>query len=397
MSASPTRKILYVSNVRMPTEKAHGLQIAKMCEAFAAAGADIELIVPKRRNAITADARVFYGIRNDLTIRYLPTIDLIGSVRWLGYWLQLASFAFSVCTHVLFISRKDHLMYTREFITAILLRIIGFETVYEAHRVLLKKRMFFFLLKPLDKIVTNSRGVADEFIAHGFDQVLALPNGIDLKEFSFNADKLSLRKELGLPENPKIALYSGFLYGWKGIDTLVDAAEILAKKRQTENIGAAGKDQADIRFIIVGGSEEDILAYRKIISDREIPDIDFIGYRDRKTIPRYLKAADALLLPNSARSEESVRYTSPIKLFEYMASGVPIIASDLPSIREILNESNAVLVPPDDARALARGLCDILGDYSSASAISRKARADVEPLTWDNRAKKILEFVGISH
>jgi glycosyltransferase involved in cell wall biosynthesis len=245
----------------------------------------------------------------------------------------------------------------------------------------MKKILFFLPLRLVKKIVTNSRGVADEFKAHGFDHVLPLPNGIDLSEFSFTADKHALRKELGLPADKKIALYSGFLYGWKGVDTLVDAAPIIEMSAP------------DVRLVIVGGSAEDVAAYKRTISERKITNMGFIGYRDRKVIPRYLKAADVLLLPNSARSQESVRYTSPIKLFEYMASGIPIVASDLPSLREILNEGNSVLVPPDDAEGLARGLIGILKDPARAAALSKKARADVEPLTWDDRAKKILKFI----
>ena len=77
-----------------------------------------------------------------------------------------------------------------------------------------------------------------------------------------------------------------------------------------------------------------------------------------------------------------------------MASGVPILASDLPAIREILNDGNSILVPPDDAKALAQGLKKLLGNPAFSAAIARKSRTDVEPLTWDNRARKILEFIA---
>lgn len=115
----------------------------------------------------------------------------------------------------------------------------------------------------------------------------------------------------------------------------------------------------------------------------------------RRLSVKFLKAADILVLPNVPTSEESVKYTSPVKLFEYMASGVPIIASDLPSIREILNEQNAILVRADDPAALAEDINKVLQDNELSNSISKQALIDVKDHTWENRAQKIIDFLDI--
>ena len=105
----------------------------------------------------------------------------------------------------------------------------------------------------------------------------------------------------------------------------------------------------------------------------------------------FIKSADVLLLPNIPSTQESTFYTSPIKMFEYMASGVPIVASDLPSIREILNDRNAVLVKAGDASDLLRGITQALNDEKNKFGM--QAKKDVQQYTWLARAQNILKFI----
>jgi glycosyltransferase involved in cell wall biosynthesis len=82
-----------------------------------------------------------------------------------------------------------------------------------------------------------------------------------------------------------------------------------------------------------------------------------------------------------------------MKMFEYMASQRPIVASDLPSIREVLSENNAVLIEPDNPQSLAEGIKKALTDKELSQRISQQTQTDVEEYTWDKRAQKILEFI----
>lgn len=118
------------------------------------------------------------------------------------------------------------------------------------------------------------------------------------------------------------------------------------------------------------------------------------GHKEHKEIPPFLKTADVLVLPNSAKKEVSVVSTSPMKLFEYMASGRPIVASDLPSIREILDESSAVLSVPDDSESLAKSIRLVLEDEELGEALAKKALERVKEYSWDSRARSILDFIS---
>ena len=109
-------------------------------------------------------------------------------------------------------------------------------------------------------------------------------------------------------------------------------------------------------------------------------------------MPKFLKAADVLLLPNISATKESVNYTSPIKMFEYMAGKRPIIASDLPSIREVLNSRNSLLCAPGNPDDLSAKISLILDNKKLAEELSRQAFEDVKKFTWNERAKNIIKF-----
>ena len=103
----------------------------------------------------------------------------------------------------------------------------------------------------------------------------------------------------------------------------------------------------------------------------------------------FLAEADVLVLPY-VDAELAVNYTSPLKLFEYMAAGKPIVAANLPSLREVLRDGeNAVLVEPGSATALAVGLRRVLEDRALAERIARRAFNEVAEYSWDHRAERI--------
>src|SRR6185503_7628942 len=163
--------------------------------------------------------------------------------------------------------------------------------------------------------------------------------------------------------------YAGHLYSWKGVDVLLEAIARLP--------GARG--------LIIGGhpAEPDLARTKATATRLGIAErVTFTGLVEPARVPELLTQADVLVLPNPA-SAISTRYTSPLKLFEYMAAGRPIVSSDLPSIREILRDGvNALLVPPGDPSALAAAIDRVLTDPELAARLARAALDDVPNYSW---------------
>jgi glycosyltransferase involved in cell wall biosynthesis len=145
---------------------------------------------------------------------------------------------------------------------------------------------------------------------------------------------------------------------------------------------------------LVGGSEERIQNLREKAAQLGVGErIFFHGQVPPREVRAYLADAAVAVLPLS-QDLISASFTSPLKLFEYMAARVPIVASDLPSTREVLaSGKNALLVPANDPRALGEGLRKLLEDRPFADSLARKAYDDVKEYTWAKRAQKIVQFL----
>ncbi|MBP6858740.1 MAG: glycosyltransferase family 4 protein [Candidatus Pacebacteria bacterium] len=365
--------IAYIVNARIPTEKAHGFQIMKVCEALAALGHAVELVVPARANAITLDAFSYYGLSSDFPIRKLRVVDR-------GFRIQSSSFLASLL--LLKLSRNTIIM-TRDPEIAFLFIHRGHRVFYYAHNWPQSKiGLFKFMLKGVTGVICNSKGTEAEFKAEGFSNTIAVPNAVDLKEFDALGDKAMLRARLSIPTDKKIAMYVGHLYEWKGIDVVIAAAEVL-------------NDDQRIMFWIIGGTDADIVKYRGIVIEKGLTNISILGHKNHSEISSFLSAADMLLLPNIPSSTESEHYTSPIKMFEYMASGTPIIASDMPSMREVLNDDNSTLIPARDAHALADAIARISANPEQLIEKATRAKVEARTYSWDSLAHKIVSFIAV--
>jgi glycosyltransferase involved in cell wall biosynthesis len=372
-------KIAYIVNARIPTEKAHGYQIMKVCEELSKAGASVRLIAPQRRNAIASDPFEYYSLKPLFSLERARSFDALAFERIFGakisFILQKASFLRALSKMPI---GKDEIVFTRDPEVAWFYSRKGYRVAYNAHRFPeTKADLFLKLIRRVEKIVCNSKGTAEEFAKRGFMNILSLRNGVDPEAFQeVTESKAELRKKLFLSHG-RLALYAGHLYPWKGVDTVVETAALLS----------------DVNFVAVGGTQEDIEKYKRIVESRGLTNIQFIGYKEKGEMPRYLKAADVLLLPNIPSTKESQFYTSPIKMFEYMASGNPIVASDLPSLREVLTEKNSILVAPGNAAALSSGISEAL-DPLRGERLGETAQKDVLEYSWSTHAKKLLEFLG---
>lgn len=385
-------KIIYITKARLPTEKAYGTNMVKTCEALAKTGVEVMLVVPRCGNkSAPDDIFSYYAIKNIFKVRYLPIVDSI-SLGWDGgFWINHFSFLFAVFFTGLG-EKRECVILARDELAAFFLKMKGYRVYYDMHGFPEKKRWFWkIIMRRMDGIIATNKWKVERCASLfniSKEKMVVAPNGFDAEAFKKNEGKEQLRRDLDLPTGVRIVLYTGHLYDWKGAGVLLEAA------RQFP----ISNSRFPILFIFVGGTESDILAFRE--KARGVDTILILGYKPPADIPKYLKAADVLVLPNSQFSRNarfavySRHDTSPIKLFEYMASGTPIVASRLPSIQEILNEENAMLVSPDDPQELLRGIQSVLLNPARALTRAERALSDSKKYTWDKRAERVIQFIG---
>ncbi|RME21200.1 MAG: glycosyltransferase [Deltaproteobacteria bacterium] len=367
-------RVAVVANARMPTERAHGVQLVRMCAALAAEGAEVELVVPDRRNALGDDLFGFYGVAECFAVRRLPTWDLAGRVPAGARW-QRATFIRSAVAR-LAADRPGLVMTRDEWIAALLAPRV--RTIYECHRFPGRALVAWgHVVRRAHGVVSTNQWKAQVLVDRlGVDpeRLVVLPNATDVDAISRAAPRPGLRRELGLPAPARLVVHAGHLYGWKGVDTLARSVSRLP---------------ADVHVLLVGGTDRDIARFRR---RHHHPRLHVLGRVPHGEVAGILRSADVLVLANTASTRESRQETSPLKLFEYMASGRPIVASDLPAIREITGDDCALLVPPGDPAALASAITTLLDDDARARRLAEAARARVRPHDWSRRARALLRF-----
>ena len=270
-------KLLYCANIRLPTEKAHGLQIMQNCEAFADAGADVSLWVARRRNALplgqVRNVWAYYGVKRNFSLRRLPTLDLIwlvpertDALARIVFGVQMVTYTLSLWVLALF-TRAD-VYYSRDVFTLFALSLIKprHALAYEAHHLAKSGR---WLQKQVVRrcgcVFTITRKLADDLIALGADpaRTYVAHDGVQRERFANLPSRTEARKMLGWSEDAFVVGYVGRLHTMtmdKGIGLLIDALA------QVENVSLAlvggPDDMAEAlkqRWIEHGMSEERFL------------------------------------------------------------------------------------------------------------------------------------------
>lgn len=367
-------KITYLANVRLPTEKAHGAQIMAMSEALALAGAEVSLVVPKRYNVIKDDPFAYYGAKKNFTLTHLgggnfPAFKPEKLNHFLNsLWFPLRAMFSGELT--------GDIIYTRDSWTVFILSLAGYSVIYEDHGWPKNQALYKLCVKKARGVVALTQGVANQYDKNNLSlPVLVAHDGIWATVLRRQISKEEARQQLDLSLTDQLAVYTGSLglYDWKGVDVFLETAALMP----------------EVKVVVVGGWPKEISTLK---SKFPAANIIFVGQQDKAVVRVWQAAADVLVLPNKAGSPHSELYTSPLKLFEYMAAKRPIVASDLTSIREVLNEDNAFLVEPNNSAALKEGIKEALNS-PQAGEKTRQALIEVSNYTWENRAKEVVTFI----
>lgn len=393
MTAAP-RSVVYVSAARLPSRMANGVQTLLMCDALADAGAQVTLYHFRQpAPELAAPVREYYRVRNEVATRLYPEprlrVPRDFSARRAAYLPFVAS-AFLWARRTAGRLRREGagLYITREPVIAWALTRAGLPTLLEFHDLpapLLRNACRAALRsRSMRAVVALTGALADDLhqeLGVPRERIRVLHDGVELDRYPAERTPAQARAELGIGGAEPLVVYTGQLFPHKGAATLVRAAGLVP--------GA--------RFLLVGGLGPDRRALEALIAAEGIGNVTLAGAVQPARVPLYQSAADVLVLPNSALNAHSARYSSPMKLFEYMGAGRPIVASAVPCIQEVLEHGRtAWMVAPDSPEALAAAVRAVLADPALGGRLGAAARAEVENYTWRRRAERVLNAARAS-
>ena len=384
-------KIAIIAPTEIPARRANTLQVMKMAQALQALGHTIRLAVPRTGPGAPAawpELAQHYGLHSSFPIDWLPAHPKLRrydfslrAVRWARRW-------------------QAELVYTRLPQAAALSSSLGMPTILEIHDLPqgnLGPWMFRRFLKGRGarRMVAITHALARDLAEKlGAPETppftIIAPDGVDLDRYadlpSPPAARLRLNQSGRLPRPlPECftAGYTGHLYAGRGSSLLLALAERLP----------------ELNFLVAGGEPPDIARLQAEGDERGVRNLLLTGFVPNAELPRYQAACDVLLMPYQQQVAASsggdiARYLSPMKLFEYLACGRAILSSNLAALQEVLDDTNAILLPSTDIEAWANTLKRLESDPAACARLSAKARQDSARYTWENRAGRILENLG---
>lgn len=384
-------KIVYLAQSRIPSRTANSIHIMKMCQALANNGHDVHLcyfMEGEKEHFESTEAFEFYGIKNNFHITRINTFPVRNSrIRYLISSFLLLPLLFTTLRKI-----KPDLVYSRDIYTCCLSSLFGNKVIAEAHTPawhgLLEAVSMQLMIRSKNflRLVVITEALRTAYIQHypklDPKMVVTAHDGAD------PVDLRSINKRtFGRIDVLQVG-YVGHLYEGKGVEV----------------IEAIAPQMTHVDFHIIGGLESDIQRWRQRI---DCDNVTFHGFVPQSDISEYIAGLDVCLLPNQRtvkayggstgrRVNDIAKYTSPLKMFDYMAHGRAIIASDLAVLREVLTDKLAILVPPDNYTEWIAAV-DKMHSSSLREQFGQQCQQKLlTDYTWQERAKKILVGLGSS-
>lgn len=370
-------KIVYIAASPVPSGAANSVHVMKMCQALSRVGHEVSLIAPEYNRAQETkpegDIYARYGISDPFPILRTPRLR----PAVLGVRAHLAAARWHLWR------MTPDLVYTRCLRAADMASRAGYQVIFERHDTYLNQkaatRALFESLMARNNVralVVISQALKDHLLEHfkiPAEKILVFHDGAD-----------------SMPESPVSAPfekkpgrlaggYIGHLYRGRGIDV----------------IGAVARMRPEVDFHIVGGRVEDLAEWKKELSD--VGNLHFHGHVPHSETTRFLAAFDFVMAPYQRKiatvdGSDTSGWMSPLKIFEYMSSGKPVLCSDLPVLREVLEDGRtALLCPPDDPKAWSAAIGRLESDPDLARRLGTAAQTEFSvKYTWQARARDIL-------
>ena len=368
-------KILVASAFEAGSNFAHAINTVKMAEGFAMLGHDVTLACRAPLDGELEKELLDYQYALHTPLRWVQLSPMRNGRVLNPDW----DFARQLFLRLLFL--RPDFVFTRNYILPWLSSFMGIPTAAEshAHPGTCTKPFNTFIKgashRKFKALITIAPVLRDNFVATGVpeEKILVLPDAVDLHIFSPPAN---------LPASPFTGdkanvVYTGHLYDYKGIPLLLETARLAP----------------DIQFHLIGGTVNDIGCTHEKITSLGLSNVTVHGHKPRTDLPPYLWHADALLLPPSL-NHPSAQWTSPVKLGEYLASGRPVLASDIPALRAWLTEEHVLFVEPDDAQAWSSAIKYALTHRDTTTQLTENGIKLATSWSYSQRAEHILNFCG---
>lgn len=374
-------KVVYISRSAIPSRLASSIHVMKMCHSFAQNGHEVTLIIPDiTLNDINkkTDIFKFYGVEKKFDVLRVPWIPIKGKSYIYGMMAALRA-------------RKINpdIIYARDIVSCYFSMLLRLAYVCECHTVDYYGRI---LDNYIFKKVISSRKLSKLVVITKYlhDLILRKYNSIPEEKIIIAPDAADDPQVMNMGEicrKDKINVgYVGHLYEGRGIKLIHSLAEHC--------------QWAD--FHIVGGLDEDIEFW--INKSKDIQNLKFYGFVPPSETDKYRKSFDVLIAPYEAKVSvfggrgDTSQWMSPMKIFEYMASGKAIICSDLPVLREVLVPGEtALLCDPEDIQQWVKALECLRDDEKLRNVMGQRAKEHfLQKYTWNARANNILRNVQLN-
>ncbi len=384
-------RIAYTTNVRLPSERAHGHQVAQVCDALVCLGHDVTIFAPFRKNIVQSDYWDYYNASKEIKLRHLGSFDPITSKIFpgvTGLFMLNALLRRSLRREL-----KDHhfdCIYTRSPALLSALLPTNLPVILELHQLPRRGKATFVRQCHRCRLVSClTSPMRDVLLSWGVpeEKLIVAGDAVDLARFSQMPPKEQSRAEFKLQTERLVIGYVGRLKTLgmeKGVAYLLEALKDL-------------QEQHAFFGFVVGGPEREKKEYEAMAAKLGLTQTDvlFTGEILSYAVPIALAACDILVMPFPDLPHYRL-HMSPLKMFEYMAAGKIIITSDLPTVRDVLSHETAVFCKPGDIQSLVAALRWVKEHPEEAHERARKARELVKLHTWEERMRRILDAATIS-
>ena len=379
-------RLHYISSSPLPSRQANSVHVMKMCSAFANEGYETTLYARKSSKSASHEGLYRdYGVHSNFQVKALPYFH--GKIIWnISYCFGLWRIIKSRTSPDLFYGRYPLGLAVCSYLYP------KVKTALESHALPLgkfQKQLEKYLLKRpnFTKLVVISEALQQDYLRlfPFLDpaRVIVAHDGADVPE-AMDAGNVKAPDLLG--ESPRIKIaYCGRLTHGKGMGLIAELVPLCP----------------DVDFHIIGGSDDEVSYWRQKIN---ADNVYFYGHINHGDLAGYYQQMDVMLAPlqkeNKLNENYDIgRWTSPLKIFEYMSFKKPIVASDIPVLREVLRDGeNSLLVSPVDAAEWRDAINKIVTDKDLSLALGDQAFYDLShQYTWNIRAKNILSSITTAH